>query len=65
MTETSAGEPQLLLGDADLRLLLRPLPLHLLVSVLLALAPPPALREPLEEEEPSESEEELLMLSLS
>lgn len=39
--------------------------LHLLVSVLLALAPPPALREPLEEEEPSESEEELLMLSLS
>ena len=38
---------------------------HLLVSVLLALAPPPALREPLEEEEPSESEEELLMLSLS
>lgn len=43
----------------------RLLPLHLLVSVLLALAPPPALREPLEEEEPSESEEELLMLSLS
>lgn len=39
--------------------------LYLLVSVLLALAPPPALREPLEEEEPSESEEELLMLSLS
>lgn len=38
---------------------------YLLVSVLLALAPPPALREPLEEEEPSESEEELLMLSLS
>lgn len=35
------------------------------MSVLLALAPPPALREPLEEEEPSESEEELLMLSLS
>lgn len=33
--------------------------------MLLALAPPPALREPLEEEEPSESEEELLMLSLS
>lgn len=38
---------------------------YLLVSVLLALAPPPALREPLEEEEPSESEDELLMLSLS
>lgn len=38
---------------------------HLLVSVLLALAPPPALREPLDEDEPSESEEELLMLSLS
>lgn len=38
---------------------------YLLVSVLLALAPPPALREPLEEEEPSESDEELLMLSLS
>ena len=35
------------------------------MSVLFALAPPPALREPLEEEEPSESEEELLMLSLS
>lgn len=35
------------------------------MSVLLALAPPPALREPLEEEEPSESEDELLMLSLS
>lgn len=31
----------------------------------LALAPPPALREPLEEEEPSESDDELLMLSLS
>lgn len=38
---------------------------YLLVSVLLALAPPPALREPLEEEEPSESDDELLMLSLS
>lgn len=38
---------------------------NLLVSVLLALAPPPALREPLEEEEPSESDDELLMLSLS
>lgn len=38
---------------------------HLLVSVLLALAPPPARREPLDEDEPSESEEELLMLSLS
>lgn len=38
---------------------------HLLVSVLLALAPPPALREPLDDDEPSESEEELLMLSLS
>ena len=36
-----------------------------LVSVLLALAPPPVRREPLDEEEPSESEEELLMLSLS
>lgn len=35
------------------------------MSVLLALAPPPALREPLEEEEPSESDDELLMLSLS
>ena len=35
------------------------------MSVLFALAPPPALREPLEEAEPSESEEELLMLSLS
>lgn len=33
--------------------------------MLLALAPPPALREPLEDEEPSESEDELLMLSLS
>lgn len=33
--------------------------------MLLALAPPPALREPLEEEEPSESDDELLMLSLS
>lgn len=31
----------------------------------LDLAPPPALREPLDEEEPSESEDELLMLSLS
>ena len=31
----------------------------------MAQAPPPALREPLEEEEPSESDEELLMLSLS
>lgn len=39
--------------------------MYLLVSVLLALAPPPALREPLEEEEPSESDDELLMLSLS
>lgn len=39
--------------------------MYLLVSVLLALAPPPALREPLEDEEPSESDEELLMLSLS
>lgn len=39
--------------------------LHLLVSVLLALAPPPALRDPLDDEEPNESEEELLMLSLS
>lgn len=38
---------------------------HLLVSVLLALAPPPALRDPLDEEEPNESEDELLMLSLS
>lgn len=38
---------------------------HLLLSVLLALAPPPALREPLEDEEPSESDDELLMLSLS
>lgn len=38
---------------------------YLLVSVLLALAPPPARREPLDEEEPSESEDELLMLSLS
>lgn len=38
---------------------------YLLVSVLLALAPPPALREPLEEEEPKESDDELLMLSLS
>lgn len=35
------------------------------MSVLLALAPPPALRDPLEEEEPSESDDELLMLSLS
>ncbi len=35
------------------------------MSVLLALAPPPALREPLDDDEPSESEEELLMLSLS
>lgn len=35
------------------------------MSVLLARAPPPARREPLDEDEPSESEEELLMLSLS
>lgn len=35
------------------------------MSVLLALAPPPALRDPLDDEEPNESEEELLMLSLS
>lgn len=42
------------------------IPIYLLVSVLLALAPPPpALRDPLEEEEPSESDDELLMLSLS
>lgn len=40
-------------------------PVHLLLSVLLALAPPPALREPLEDDDPSESEDELLMLSLS
>lgn len=40
-------------------------PIHLLLSVLLALAPPPALREPLEDDDPSESEDELLMLSLS
>lgn len=33
--------------------------------MLLALAPPPALREPLEEEDPNESDDELLMLSLS
>lgn len=39
--------------------------MYLLVSVFLALAPPPALREPLEEDEPRESDEELLMLSLS
>lgn len=38
---------------------------HLLLSVLFALAPPPALREPLEDDDPSESEDELLMLSLS
>lgn len=35
------------------------------MSVLLALAPPPALREPLEEEDPNESDDELLILSLS
>lgn len=39
--------------------------MYLLVSVLFALAPPPALREPLDDEDPSESDEELLILSLS
>lgn len=33
--------------------------------MLFALAPPPALREPLEDDDPRESEDELLMLSLS